>query len=207
MDLLQELGQFEMVDGRLVELDPERLGLIIDLAYAGTANLVGTPLYGNHRCLLHQDALPALAQAASWAILCGVRLKVLDAYRPAWAQDRLWQHLPDPRFVASVAVGSCHTRGVALDVTLVDGLGQDLDMGVPFDSMADEARHFHPAMAQGVQRNRALLLALMTQAGFQASDTEWWHYQLPEARTYPLLEDERMVAFAASGRSPRLDSG
>jgi D-alanyl-D-alanine dipeptidase len=188
------------VDERLVELDPDRHGVTIGLAYAGPANLAGTPVYGNLRCLLHRDAVAGLVRAADWAVQCGTRLKVLDAYRPPWAQERLWRALPDPRFVASVEVGSCHTRGVALDVTLEDGQGVDLDMGVPFDDMVDEARHFHPALPPAVQRNRALLLAIMTQAGFQASDTEWWHYQLPDARAYPLLQDDRMVPSAASGR-------
>lgn len=187
------------MDPRLVELVPDRHGLVIGLAYAGCANLAGAPVYGNQRCLIHRDAEPALARAAEWAALCGLRLKVLDAYRPPWAQERLWQCLPDPRFVASVEVGSCHTRGVAVDVTLVDGQGQDLDMGVPFDAMVEAARHFHPGLDPEVQRRRAVLLAVMTQAGFQASDTEWWHYQLPGSRAYPLLSDDRMVP-AGPGR-------
>jgi D-alanyl-D-alanine dipeptidase len=196
------------VDDRLVELDPDRHGLSIGLAYAGSANLAGAPVYGNRRCLVHRDAEPALVRAAAWAAQCGLRLKVLDGSRPPWAQERLWQALPDPRFVASVAVGSCHTRGVAVDVTLEDRQGAELDMGVPFDAMVDEARHFHPSMAPAVQCNRAVLLAVMTQAGFQASDTEWWHYQLPGARAYPLLQDDRLVPCEAPGRSPsRAEAG
>ena len=190
------------MDDRLVELDPDRHGLAIGLAYAGAGNLAGAPVYGNRRCLLHRDAEPGLVRAAAWAAQCGLRLKVLDAYRPPWAQERLWQALPDPRFVASAEEGSCHTRGVAVDVTLEDLQGRELDMGVPFDAMVDEARHFHPALAPAVQRHRAVLLAVMTQAGFQASDTEWWHYQLPGARAYPLLQDDRLVPFGAPDRSP-----
>lgn len=196
------------MDDRLVELDPARHGLAIGLAYAGPGNLAGAPVYGNQRCLIHRDAEPVLARAAAWAAQCGLRLKVLDAYRPPWAQEVLWRALPDPRFVASVEVGSCHTRGVAVDVTLEDGQGRELDMGVPFDAMVDEARHFHPALPAAVQRHRAVLLAVMTQAGFQASDTEWWHYQLPGARAYPLLTDDRLVPWVAPDRSaPRSQAG
>lgn len=189
------------MDDRLVELDPERHGLAIGLAYAGPGNLAGAPVYGNRRCLVHRDAEPGLVRAAAWAAQCGLRLKVLDAYRPPWAQERLWQALPDPRFVASAAVGSCHTRGVAVDVTLEDFQGGELDMGVPFDAMVDEARHFHPSLVPAVQRNRAVLLAIMIHAGFQASDTEWWHYQLPAAGAYPLLQDDRLVPYAAPSPS------
>ncbi len=191
----------EAAEGRLVELTEERHGLVIGLAYAGPGNLTGRAIYANTCCLLRRKAAQGLVQAAEWAALCGFRLKVLDAYRPPWAQERLWRHLPDPRYVADAETGSCHSRGVAVDLTLVDDQGRDLDMGTPFDAMEEPARHFFPALPPQVQRNRIVLLGIMTQAGFQASDTEWWHYQLPGARSYPMLQDDR-VRPAREGSQP-----
>jgi D-alanyl-D-alanine dipeptidase len=37
-----------------------------------------------------------------------------------------------------------------------------------------------------------LLAGIMTQAGFELSDSEWWHFTLPAARSYPVLQDDRI---------------
>jgi len=39
------------------------------------------------------------------------------------------------------------------------------------------------------QRNRLLLMGLMTAAGWDFYRNEWWHYQLFDARRYPLISD------------------
>ena len=39
------------------------------------------------------------------------------------------------------------------------------------------------------QRNRLLLMGLMTSAGWDFYRNEWWHYQLFDARRYPLISD------------------
>jgi D-alanyl-D-alanine dipeptidase len=79
---------------------------------------------------------------------------------------------------------------VAVDLTLVDEQGQNLDMGTAFDAMVEQSHHFHPSLTPVVHRNRFLLLGIMTQAGFQSLDEEWWHYQLPDARSYPICSME-----------------
>jgi len=101
----------------------------IDLRYATTDNLTGTIIYDHAVAFLHQDALAALVHAAELAAAQGFRLRVLDAYRPSAAQWRLWKALPDPRFVADPRIGSMHTRGVAVDLTLCTSNGEPLDMG------------------------------------------------------------------------------
>ena len=178
-------------DDRLVEITRERHRLVIDLAYAGAGNLTGRPIYANACCLLRREAEPGLRRAVELAALCGLGLKILDAYRPPRAQERIWQWLPDPRYVARGGSGN-HSRGVALDLTLVDGAGEALDMGTAFDAMVDLSRPFHPDLPPGPQRNRLWLLGIMTQAGFRQSDTEWWHYQLPDAHTFPVIDDDRI---------------
>lgn len=45
---------------------------------------------------------------------------IYDAYRPQQAQAMLWQACPDPQYVVDVTVGSNHSRGTALDLTLRD---------------------------------------------------------------------------------------
>ena len=136
-----------------------------------------------------QDALAALVRAAELAAAQGLRLRVLDAYRPSAAQWRLWEALPDPRFVADPRMGSMHTRGVAVDLTLCDASGVPLDMGTAFDEMTEQSFHGATNIALNAQRNRCLLLGLMTLAGWTHHPYEWWHYNLPDPTRYSPLSD------------------
>ncbi len=173
----------------LIEITAKKHKVLIDLVYASSNNLIGKPVYATARCLLHREAEPHLKKAVEIAALAGLRLKVFDAYRPPEAQEMFWKHLPDPRYVADIVQGSNHSRGVAVDLTLVDEQGQELDMGTSFDAMIELSHHFNPKLPTLAQRNRLWLLAVMTQAGFKRIDSEWWHYELPEALAYPLLSD------------------
>ncbi|WP_409420647.1 D-alanyl-D-alanine dipeptidase [Pseudaeromonas sp. ZJS20] len=160
-----------------------------DLRYATSNNITGRPIYASSTCLLHPDALACLQRAAHHARLAGYRLLVLDAYRPQAAQERLWATLPDPRYVRDVRLGSHHTRGVAVDVTLLDDAGQPLAMGTGFDEMGPAAHPYYPDLPPQIQRNRLLLNGIMFGAGFVGIDSEWWHFELPNAASYPLLNE------------------
>lgn len=174
----------------LVEITPERHGVRVELAYAGPANFTGEPIYTDSRCLVHRDLEPKLAQAAGLARERGLRLKVLDAYRTPAAHEVLCTYITDPRYVADPKRGSNHSRGTAVDVTLEDGAGRELDMGTPFDAMEEASHHSYPHLPEECRANRAVLRELMAQAGLASLEEEWWHYQLPEARSYPLIRPE-----------------
>lgn len=163
--------------------------LHIDLKYATADNLTGAPIYREARCLLHKDAVAALAKSISIAQLAGLSLVVYDAYRPQQAQSILWEVCPDPQYVVDVAIGSNHSRGTAIDVTLKDANGQVLDMGAGFDEMHDRSHAYHPSVPPQAQRNRLLLNAIMFGGGFVGISSEWWHFELPAAAKYPLLDD------------------
>ncbi|WP_330992545.1 D-alanyl-D-alanine dipeptidase [Pluralibacter gergoviae] len=163
--------------------------LDIDLKYATADNLTGRPIYGEARCLLHPDAAAALEKSLQIAALAGLRLLVLDAYRPQRAQALLWNACPDPAYVVPGSLGSNHSRGTAIDVTLLDGRGEALDMGTGFDEMSELSHPFHPGIPPQAQRNRLLLNAIMYGGGFRGIATEWWHFELPDAAGYPLLDD------------------
>jgi D-alanyl-D-alanine dipeptidase len=81
--------------------------------------------------------------------------------------------------------------GAAVDLTLVDAEdGRALDMGTGFDDMRPASWHGDTTVSADAQRNRALLLGLMTAAGFDFFRNEWWHYQLFKPRgRYPVLSD------------------
>jgi zinc D-Ala-D-Ala dipeptidase len=173
----------------LVEITPASHGVILDLAYATPRNITGAPIYRNAICYLHVEATQSLDQAVALARALGLSLKIFDAMRPSEAQWALWNARPDPEFLADPRRGSPHSRGVAIDLTLVQPDGTELDMGTGFDAFTPLSHHGVSEIPVAAQRNRLLLLGLMTAAGWDFYRNEWWHYQLFDSRRFPLLSD------------------
>lgn len=183
----------------LVTITPPDFPVIIDLVYATPRNFTGHVVYAQAQCALHADAAACLARAAQAARRAGYTLKIFDAYRPPAAQAVFWALCPDPRYVSDVSVGSHHSRGVAVDVTLLDGNGCELDMGTGFDAMEAHSHHDCDDLSVEAQRNRSMLLGIMLHAGFKAIATEWWHYELPDAHRYPLLDSDVVLVREMTG--------
>jgi len=177
----------------LVEIASGRSGVQLDLAYARADNVTGKPIYAQARCYLHRAAAALLDRAADLARPHGLRLKIFDAYRPTEAQWVLWNAFPNPEFVADPRRGSPHSRGAAVDLTLIDAAGRELQMGTPFDDFTSASHHGSSGVSAEAQRNRTLLLGLMTAAGWDFYRNEWWHYQLFNARSYPLISDSALA--------------
>jgi len=174
---------------RLLEISAESHGVVLDIAYATPRNFTGKPVYARPGCYLHADAAARLARAVDLAAALGLKLKIFDAFRPSEAQWVLWRFRPDPGFLADPRRGSPHSRGVAVDLTLLDAAGNELDMGTGFDAFTPLSHHANRDIAPAAQRNRFLLLGLMTAAGWDFYGNEWWHYQLFEPKRYPVLGD------------------
>ena len=178
----------------LVELHPSK-ELLIDIRYATADNFTGKPVYKAAKCFLHPLAAEHFKKAQTLAATLGLRLKIFDAFRPLEVQQALWNHTPDPNFLSEPGVGSTpHCRGVAIDLTLVDKQGRELDMGTGFDEFKPQSHHGNLEISQEAQQNRFTLLGIMTSAGWDFYRNEWWHYQLFNARQYPVLTDEKAGA-------------
>jgi D-alanyl-D-alanine dipeptidase len=162
-----------------------------DIAYATPNNFTGKPVYARAGAYLLKEALPLFEKAIDLARPLGLKLKIFDAFRPSEAQWVLWNHTPDPDFLADPRRGSAHSRGAALDLTLVDAAtGRELDMGTPFDAFTPLSHHANLEISVDAQRNRLILLGLMSAAGWDFYSKEWWHYQMFEPRRFPVLEDK-----------------
>ena len=176
----------------LVPLSAETHDVVVDLVYATSNNIAGKPIYERHLCLLHRDAELCLRMAVQLAAKAGYKLKIFDAFRPHEAQVELWETAPDKLYVADPQVGSNHTRGTAVDLTLVDTKGNELDMGTDFDHMTTLSHHFSDQVSPQAQANRNLLLDIMEQAGFQHLPNEWWHYELPMQAEHTLIDSAHL---------------
>ena len=171
-----------------VELITLAPSIRVDIRYATADNFTKAKIYDCGRCYLRPEAAAAIAQAQDNLKKEGLGLKMYDCYRPSPYQQRLWDKVPDPNYVTPPAKGSMHSRGAAVDLTLVDlATGKTLDMGTPYDFFGPEAHTDYTNHSKTVLDNRAKLRRTLEAVGFQGIRTEWWHFSY-RAQTYPLSD-------------------
>jgi D-alanyl-D-alanine dipeptidase len=176
----------------LVEITAEKFDVILDLRYATTNNVCGVKMYSYPFCSLHKAAIPLLEQAIKSAKHLGYKIKIFDTYRPLEVQKFMFDKFANDKskegFVSNPEGGvTSHCRGAAIDLTLTDLDGNEIDMGTDFDDFSQAAFHNCLTISVEAQRNRMILLGIMSAAGFDFYSKEWWHYQLFKPREYPLV--------------------
>jgi D-alanyl-D-alanine dipeptidase len=172
----------------LIPITTKTHDIFLDIAYATHNNFTHNPVYEKAACFLHKDAEKKLQHAISLAKQLGLKFKIFDGFRPQAAQQKLWDHTPNPVFITDPQKGSHHTRGVAVDLTLVDSnTKKDIEMGTHFDDFTSDAFHTCQTISVEAQRNRKILLGIMSTAGWDFYEKEWWHYQLFKPREYALI--------------------
>ncbi|MEI7511652.1 MAG: M15 family metallopeptidase [Candidatus Peregrinibacteria bacterium] len=130
----------------------------------------------------------------------GLKIKVWDGFRPRSLQEKLYKkywselQIKNPqwnddqlseetgKFIFSPYMDGIippHTTGGAVDLTLVDATGEELDMGTGFDAFGSEAGPFFYEIVQTkpeVTKNRRILRTAMDAEGFTLNEYEWWHF-------------------------------
>ncbi|MDR1229592.1 MAG: L,D-transpeptidase family protein [Azoarcus sp.] len=192
----------------------------LEIRYFGVDNFMGARVEGYEapEALLSVEAAAALKAAGKDLRGKGYGLKIFDAYRPEWAVRHFvrWaKDLTDAGNKASfypdvdkarlfelgyIAGKSAHSRGSAVDLTLVDlKSGQDVDMGSRFDFFGEISHHGSRLVTARQAANRNILRKAMEARGFRRLETEWWHYTLKN-EPYPDTYFDFPVA-----RAPVLD--
>jgi D-alanyl-D-alanine dipeptidase len=180
-------------------------GIVQEIRYYSTYNFVGERVDGYEEpvALLTKEAARALKAVANEVNVQGYRLKIYDAYRPAMAVRHfvLWgiedldlrmkpyfypdlekQELFKQGYIASQ---SSHSRGSAVDLTLLDmRTGKEVDMGSPFDLFSEVSHPDSQAVTEEQYENRMFLQKAMMRNGFSPIDCEWWHFSLKD-EPYP----------------------
>lgn len=152
-------------------------------------------------CLVREEVLEKLISAQSY-LPQGFFLRVWDAWRPFELQRELFEvysktiahkfqlfELPEKERISIISKyvsfpnfeklkAPVHTTGGAVDITLVDKNGKELDMGTGFDSFSPKTHtdYFESTNDEEVKKNRRMLYGAMTSAGFTNLPSEWWHY-------------------------------
>ena len=99
------------------------------------------------------------------------------------------QITPDENFLAHPKKGSPHSRGVAIDLTLINKKNYELNMGTEFDNFSSLSFHGNMIISKEAQKNRHVLLEIMLKSGWDFYQNEWWHYQLHNSKSYPLISN------------------
>ncbi len=161
----------------------------LDIRYATSNNFTHTVLYPAPIAKLRAAAAESLAAVQRDVRSQGLCLKVYDAYRPLSIQKKLWEIMPNEDFVANPAKGSRHNRGAAVDLTLVDSLGVELEMPTPYDDFTERAAQTFMDLPAAQLANRELLKAAMMRHGFLPLRSEWWHFDFKTAAQYEVLDE------------------
>lgn len=227
-----------------VKIDPAALapmdlftdgsGLRIDLAYAGGDNLLfGEKIYRKGaRLWLHEDLAKIVLLAARLCKNQGYRIILYDGLRTVDAQAKMTEtqrvrdnpHWLEPAHLLSPPGAGAHPRGMAIDMSLETLEGKLLDMGTPFDFLAEDssparnpAHRCHPWHSEDIMENRKILTGAMEEAAkllnsrLRSLPQEWWDFRLPPAvyEQYDALSDSdlppqmRMTDAEHSGTSVR----
>jgi zinc D-Ala-D-Ala dipeptidase len=173
-------------DTSFVNLKDYSTDFVYDLKYATEANFLKSKVYDCAECYMRLKTAKALVKANSKFMKLGYKIKIYDCYRPLDVQKKMWAIVSNPSYVANPSKGSIHNRGGAVDITLVDSSGKELNMGTPFDFFGPEASHDYKNFPEEILQNRALFKKIMISSKFQSFDSEWWHYNLKNAKSDPI---------------------
>lgn len=153
----------------------------IDLIWATGNNPLGLVLYPEGaECYLHRQAAYALNAVQTELEEMGYGLKILEAFRPLWAQQKLWSFIG---YTPSDQNQGRHTLGLSVDVTIIDvKSGQEIAMPpyVYDDTPANQAI----PLTQEQKSNSDLLRNLMIKNGFFPMDEEWFHFDYANWQNY-----------------------
>lgn len=163
----------------LVDISAVNPRIQLDIRYATSNNFACVPLYSSALCYLHKDVAMALNDVQNQLELEGLSLKVFDGYRPLVVQQLMWDRIQDERYVTNPAVNKGrHTRGTAVDVTLLNTFGHELEMPSAFDDFTERAHSNYEGASEKSKANRLLLKTIMEKYGFIQFPYEWWHFDI-----------------------------
>ncbi len=151
---------------------------VFDMKYATDDNFLKEKVYPCAECFLRVKTVKSLLEANKTFLQQGFRIKLYDCYRPKAIQKKMFQLVPNANFVANPKKGSIHNRGGAVDISLVDSLGVEVNMGTKFDFFGEEASHNYQNLSDEILANRKFLKEIMLQNNFKIFESEWWHYNL-----------------------------
>lgn len=158
--------------------------IVVDLKYATADNFTGQVIYDFTDAYLRYGTVLKLQAAQEQCKELGYYIKIWDAYRPFYAQEKLWEVYPDATYVANPAKGmSGHNLGGTIDITLVYLDGTEVPMPTGFDDFSTLADRDYSEIEEPAKSNAQLLQDIMYENGFIGYQGEWWDFS--DTTSYP----------------------
>ncbi len=177
----------ELIDN-LVDVKSVDPTIVTYMIFATDKNFTGKKLYAKSLCLLQKGTAEKLKKAQALFKKDGYSIKVYDAYRPLSVQKILYSIVKDGTYIAPPRTGSNHNRGAAVDMTLVDGKGNELEMPSPIHTLNRKANRDYPGMSAQARKNMQYMAKVMRQCGFSTIESEWWHFSDTEEERYMVTD-------------------
>jgi D-alanyl-D-alanine dipeptidase len=163
--------------------------LTFDIRYATNNNFTKTKVYPTDICILRTNTANKLKKANDELKKLGYRIKIYDAYRSVSVQRIFWNLVKDNRYVANPDKGgSIHNRGSAVDLTMVNTYGDEVEMPSEFDDFSEKAYRENINMSSKAKENLRILTEVMINSGFTTIGTEWWHFEDSEKEKYSIVD-------------------
>jgi zinc D-Ala-D-Ala dipeptidase len=191
--IMEEMPEIEkqflaagLVDVRMIDST-----IKIDLKYSSCDNFLFLDMYGDlNKCYLQAEVAEKLSKAQQMLKdkFPYYSLIIFDGVRPRSIQFMMWDTIAVPayersRYVSNPLNGSLHNFGAAVDLSIIDENGIELDMGTAYDYFGELAypREEQRMIDEGKLTykqlfNRQILREAMLAAGFMSITTEWWHF-------------------------------
>ncbi len=173
----------------MIRLDVAVKDIEIELRYATSDNVIGKPVYESDVAYLMKGTADKLNKANRILKEQGYKIKVWDAYRAQKYQQFLYDNAPDKSVFMDPKKGSSnHTRGAAVDCTLVTSDGREVDMPTDFDDGSLKAYRTYDKCTEEQKKNALILENAMKSVGFIPLKNEWWHFDDTEYKSYKPVE-------------------
>ncbi|MBN2757506.1 MAG: M15 family metallopeptidase [Bacteroidales bacterium] len=173
----------------LISINELAQNIIVDMPYSTTKNFTGLKLYPCNKCYLRYKVAMDLLKANNMFNKLNYKIKIFDCYRPFFVQAIMFKKFPISGYVADSIWGSIHNRAGAVDLTITDNAGNELNMGTKFDELSYKSNHNYIYFSDTILKNRRFLKKIMMENNFVPINGEWWHYNHINAREYSKLND------------------
>ncbi|MDR2600679.1 MAG: SH3 domain-containing protein [Oscillospiraceae bacterium] len=187
INVRQSSGEVITRESKLVDVRELIPDIEVYLIFATPDNFTGRTLYDRDIFLLQEGTARKLLRAQELFKQDGYRIKVYDAYRPSSVSGILFDIIRDPNYVARAGTSS-HNRAAAVDITLIDEFGNELEMPSPMHTFNSTSHRDSSAMSAEAKKNMDYMASIMRQSGFTTIQTEWWHFSDSDSSRYPPLD-------------------
>ncbi|MBE6569657.1 MAG: hypothetical protein E7658_05515 [Ruminococcaceae bacterium] len=203
VDVRKYFNVYSSNDTLSQNVDYSKYDLIVSMKLSTDDTTIGQPFYNSNICMVQYDLLPMLKKAIDLFKKDGYVMVIYDAYRPTSVQQRWFDVVKVHKWVANPAIGmgGVHDRGTAVDISLVNFNGKELEFPTPMHTFTEESARSSTTMTDTARRNMDYMLGIMVKCGFTYINSEWWHFQDVNTKYYlptdhpidtiPLVPSER----------------